>query len=281
MKKTTPQKLSKRLSQYGALSIAIAGIADANSQIVYTDIIPDIDQDDGPSYLLNVNSEGSLSDTINDFEIHLDFGIDLKIRPLTGSNEVLGNPYSSGSTFLVYPFALDEGVPISDSPSMGTWFNNSYSLGYLDLNYSSGVRGYWDNVQDKYLGLRFNIGSNIHYGWARLTVGSSGSVWVIRDYAYNADPGDPINAGEGIPLGIDDNVFSGVKIVALNKSIALFNLPQQTNYRLFTIAGQSVLEGKIDTNIHTIEASTLANGIYIIELKDSTSNAVIRKKIVL
>ena len=70
MKKITPQKLSKKLAQYGALSMAIAGVADANGQIVYTDITPDHDQSMG-NYLLNVNSEGSLSDAIDDFEIHL------------------------------------------------------------------------------------------------------------------------------------------------------------------------------------------------------------------
>ena len=37
MKKTTPLKLSKRLTQYSALSLAVAGLADANGQgVVYT-----------------------------------------------------------------------------------------------------------------------------------------------------------------------------------------------------------------------------------------------------
>ncbi|MCH7524767.1 MAG: T9SS type A sorting domain-containing protein [Bacteroidetes bacterium] len=69
--------------------------------------------------------------------------------------------------------------------------------------------------------------------------------------------------------------------MAINKSIALFNLLQATNYRLFSITGQSVLDGKITNNTYVIEANTLANGIYIIELQDAESNAVIRKKIVL
>ena len=98
MKKITSKKLSKRVAQYGAFSIAIAGMTDANGQIQYTDIVPDHDQDMG-SYLLNVNSEGSLMDAIDDFEIRLIDSSDLRIRPLTGNNEVLGNPYSSGSSF--------------------------------------------------------------------------------------------------------------------------------------------------------------------------------------
>ena len=69
--------------------------------------------------------------------------------------------------------------------------------------------------------------------------------------------------------------------MALNKSIALFNLPQQTNFRLFNITGQSVLDGKIENNTHVIEANTLASGIYIIELTDASSKSVIRKKLIL
>ncbi|MBE9490507.1 MAG: T9SS type A sorting domain-containing protein, partial [Bacteroidetes bacterium] len=159
-------------------------------------------------------------------------------------------------------------------------FNNSFNIGVQDLNYSSGSRGNWSNKDDKYLGLRFNISGNTHYGWARLTVSVAGSTWVIKDYAYNTIPDEPITAGQ-MTLGIDDNVFSGVKIVALNKSVALYNLPQQTDYRLFSLTGQSVLNGKISNTTHVIEANTLSSGIYVIELKDKISNAVIRKKIVL
>lgn len=141
------------------------------------------------------------------------------------------------------------------------------------------------------IGLRFQIEGNTHYGWARLDVGANQNNWVIKDYAYNASlagsgrdilaEGAPIMAGEGLPLGIDDNVFSKIKIVALNKSIALFNLPQETNYRLYSLTGQSVLDGKIENDTYVIEAKTLSSGVYIIELEDNNSKAVIRKKIVL
>ena len=41
MKKTTPQKLSTRIAQYGALSLAIASVADANGQMIVHNDIPD------------------------------------------------------------------------------------------------------------------------------------------------------------------------------------------------------------------------------------------------
>ena len=282
MKKITSKKLSKRVAQYGAFSLAIAGMTDANGQIQYTDIVPDHDQDMG-SYLLNVNSEGSLMDAIDDFEIRLIDSSDLRIRPLTGNNEVLGNPYSSGSSFYAYPLAMNDGDTISNNASPGSWFNNSFSGGggsIMDLNYSSGVRGNWSNKTDKYLGLRFNINGDTHYGWARLTVGVAGSEWVIKDYAYNTIPDEKINAGQKT-LGVNSYVLTHIKIVALNKSIALFNLPQKTNYKVFNMTGQAVLDGKIANDTYSIEANTLANGIYIIELQDANTKAVMRKKIVL
>jgi hypothetical protein len=82
-------------------------------------------------------------------------------------------------------------------------------------------------------------------------------------------------------LGLEDNVISEVKIKAFNKSVSLHNLPSRTNYQLFNMSGQSVLNGKISSSEYTIEANTLSTGIYIIELRDLNSNAVVRKKIVL
>ena len=88
-------------------------------------------------------------------------------------------------------------------------------------------------------------------------------------------------AGEGGSLSIEKNDFSKIKIVVLNKSIALYNLPETSSYKLYTMTGQSVLDGKIENNTYVIEANTLASGVYIIELKDANSDAVISKKVVL
>ena len=41
------------------------------------------------------------------------------------------------------------------------------------------------------------------------------------------------------------------------------------------------MEGKTNQNTYVIEATTQAKGIYIIEVMDQNSNAVVRKKIIL
>jgi hypothetical protein len=70
------------------------------------------------------------------------------------------------------------------------------------------VKGSWYNVQDKYLGLRFEINGQIHYGWVRLSVKRIVSKIrfeerylkvAVKDYAYESTPGKAIAAGDGGP----------------------------------------------------------------------------------
>jgi hypothetical protein len=53
-------------------------------------------------------------------------------------------------------------------------------------------------VTNRYLGLKFKIGSDYHYGWARVTVtttANSGFSAVLTGYAYETIPGKAIVAG--------------------------------------------------------------------------------------
>jgi len=290
MKKTTPKKLSKKLAQYGTLSLAIGGLVDVNGQIVYTDVNPDVGGAN-VTYELDLNKDG-----IVDFEIinNLDsssFNDWLAMKAAPG-NSIIGQTSFSFGHYFYFAKALNFGTIISQNNS--SWYSGwgvNANSSYFELNYSNCIDSLsqWCDVTDKYLGLRFQIDGNTHYGWARLDVALDQNNWILKDYAYNSGlatgrvraEGASIKAGEGGPLGIDDNLFSNVKITALNKTIALFNLPQSTNYRLFSLAGQSILDGKIVGNTYVIEANTLSNGVYILELKDENSKGIIRKKIVL
>ena len=47
------------------------------------------------------------------------------------------------------------------------------------------------------------------------------------------------------------------------------------------MTGKEVLNGTASGNDYVIEANALANGIYIIELEDVNTKAVLRKKLIL
>ena len=275
MKKTTSLNLSKKLASYGALTASIIGVADASGQsIIYTDVNPDFSGTGGSEYLLDIDNNGT-----NDFRIHAQIGSyysNLYLQPLTASNEALG---SGGATY-AYPFALSNNDVISSGA--GSWFNNSFSNGAMSLNYYGCSFGNWCNTTDGYLGLRFNIaGSGIHYGWIRLDVGGNGSSWTIKDYAYHDTPGSSILAGQQ-SLSVEGfEAQNQVKIVALNQTIGLYNLPNTTKYSVFNMAGKVVLNGTTENSEYVIEANNIASGVYILELTDQNTNAVIRKKVVL
>ncbi|MCK8479129.1 T9SS type A sorting domain-containing protein [Psychroserpens algicola] len=269
MKKTTSSKLSKQLTKYGALTAAIVGVADANGQSIIYDDIPDFTGGIGDTFLLDLNNDGT-----DDFQIRHNGSSNLYIDPLTASNDVLG---SGGATF-AYPFNLSSGTAISSGAN--SWFNNGFAGGFQSLNYGSCSFGNWCSVTDGYIGLRFNISGSIHYGWAQLDVDQTGSVWTVKAKAYHDTAGSAINAGQET-LSIDNTVLEAIKIVSLGKSIGLYNLTEATNYRLVNMTGKVVLNGTTTDANHVIEANTIANGIYIIELTDVNSKAVIRKKVVL
>ena len=285
MKKTTPQKLSKRLAQYGALTVAMAGVADANGQIIgYHDVDPD-EGGVGVSYQIQMNIENG--DNTVHFTLRHDGDASypyFTIENMAGNSFLGLNSDAGGYGFFDYPYALNSGAVIS-SAAPNSWINVG---GYTTMSFDSCNPSFalpneqWCGLTgDKFLGLRFKIGTDTHYGWARINNNGNNGNWLIKDHGFNPTPDAPINANEQITLGINNNALSTVKIVALNKSIALYNLPQTSSYRVFNISGQSVLNEEISNNTHVIEATNLASGIYIIELTDVSSKAVIRKKLIL
>jgi len=283
MKKTTLQNLANRLTKYGSLTLAFAGITDVSGQIIYTDVDPDVGGA-GNGYPLDLNNDGELeffifqsnwgpsasNPAVRMFPVNQYYG--------SKTNAVLA---STAGPF-IYPYALNFNDLIN---STNPAWNSGYS--YMDLQYGNCyTNSNWCGVTDKYLGLRFEVlngpgpgDDQTFYGWAKLDVIDS-SNWLIKEYAYNSTPGESITAGQ-LPLGLDDSTLSKIKIVAANKQIELYNLNEATNYSLYSLTGQEVLKGTTSNRDYTIDVNTVASGLYIIELGDITSNAVLRKKVVL
>lgn len=272
MKKITSEKLSNKLVKYGAFSAAILGVANASGQIVYTDIADvTVGLDDRVSVDLNNDAIGELLFGVNSTG---DFAFVFTVASVSAtaynSNAIVGfasGPYN-------YPSNLTAGTEIN-----GT--NGVFSMGRGDFNYSScGYPGsqFCDGL-DGYVGLHFDVAGNTHYGWIRIQVAADASSIIIKDYAFNATPGGPIEVGQ--TLGVEESTINNIRVVALDNNISLYNLPQSTNYTLYSTSGQSILNGSTDSNTYVIEANSIASGVYLLELSDPSSNSVIRKKIVL
>jgi hypothetical protein len=69
----------------------------------------------------------------------------------------------------------------------------------LDSNDTYGGRGYWINSRNQFLGLKFMIDGQTHYGWARLSTGVDKICKLkalLTGYAYETEPDTPILTGK-------------------------------------------------------------------------------------
>jgi hypothetical protein len=72
--------------------------------------------------------------------------------------------------------------------------------------------GSWGDAMNRYLGIRFQIGGEIHYGWARLDVGLRYRRIKVKltGYAYETQPDTPIRAGDTGQEDPDDDSTSQI-----------------------------------------------------------------------
>lgn len=170
------------------------------AQIVYTDVSPDSLV--GSVYELDVNNDGTA-----EFRIMAvtEGGIAIvKAEGITPEDSLAGY-YGGFPNVAGYPFALSSETSIGISNS---WVDK----GILGGNHPVIMEdAKWNAGQSRYLGLRFNIAGNVHYGWARLRVESGYTAFTVREYAYNSAAGEPILSGV---VGVDEvgSVFSELSI---------------------------------------------------------------------
>ncbi|MBI1191545.1 MAG: hypothetical protein GC205_00030 [Bacteroidetes bacterium] len=196
----TPSKRSKpssasKLSSYSALAaVFLAGTAkSAEADIIYTDVDPD-------AFLVNSTISIDFNDDgINDFTLQqYNFGygtFESNFAVLEGipgfSYGIIGLP--GGYSYLAQ--ALNPG----DFIGPGANFNSS-DYGILGSFFAFGSSvfgvGEWSAVTDRYLGVKFQIGPNTHYGWIRLDAEINCSALRVKDFAYEDSPGVPILAGD-------------------------------------------------------------------------------------
>ena len=187
----TPRTLSvsnqRRLTAYATAATAagvgvLALATPSEAEVVYTPTHLKLKAqfETGQGYKLDLNGDG-----IADFElINSTFGHggEQQAKP-RGRNQVLGaGPYAS---------ALSSGAAIGPSGP----FNGAIVMAeWLDSSGSITVKGPWENVRNRYLGFRFLIQGEYHFGWARISL--YGNDMQLLGYAYETVANQPINAGQ-------------------------------------------------------------------------------------
>lgn len=212
MSNTTKNK-KDILMKYSAVAGAFLASGAVNAQINYTDVNPDVVLDNTtPQYDMDLDG-----DMVNDFGfIVSSFSFSYGAYQIAGSaagvaigsgNSVAGSMSSTssgGSQFNVTPITAGNPINASNVWSNGGSYGSAIFAGNASIatfSYPLGSFGSFSG-NDIHLGVKFQIGANTHYGWIRMDVLPDGSQVTIKDYAYNANPNEVINAGQTV--GIED-----------------------------------------------------------------------------
>lgn len=255
MKKNTKTSLSNNLAKYGALSLAIAGVADATGQVIFTDVDPDF-----------VGLASESSEFFGDFN---DDGID-DLRIISGvfGNEdftAINNNAGAVSGLTVgqmvgnytYALNLDEGTLISAGTGE---FGNVGSLCYLD-GIADTFCGAGNSTPDGFAGIEFTVDGNTHYGWVELT-GVTASTFTVTGFAFNATPDEPIAAGD-TGLSVNDQAFENFNYTVANGMLTMSAKTAMENVTIFNISGQQVINKGLSSTNENVEISNLSTGVYI------------------
>ena len=193
-----PASLHKQLNMY-ALAASAAGVsllaldAPAVAKIVYTPAHIEIPPNS--QFFLDLNHDRVVVDFVfknylgtEDGRYRAYFGVNFSTDP--GGNQVFGGTPGFCAA------GLRKGKTIGPNKHFVTL--NQYMASYLSTSLGKCP---WSEQKPRYLGLKFFVNGQTHYGWARFQVhfGNGyppGIHAVLSGYAYETIPNKPIIAGE-------------------------------------------------------------------------------------
>jgi hypothetical protein len=199
----TPSRLSdsvhRQLNMY-ALAASAAGVGvlalsqPAEGKIVYTPVHKYIGP--GHSFRLDLNHDGKIDFTLsNAATCGTDQCHDVLFQKPAPGNSAVGYIWDSSR---LLASALNRGAHIGRGAAFQKGRAILEAIFFSSQGESTGVYGRWYDVNGHYLGLKFQIGGQTHYGWARLNVELAGKTIdaLLTGYAYETIPSMPIIAGK-------------------------------------------------------------------------------------
>ena len=191
--KALDKKLAAYVTVATAAGVAMLAAPDAAAEIRYTPV--HILVASGATYWIDLNHDGT-----NDFGLHRRqiFGgsLLLAVPGDAGVNEVVKAPDGRSDSAA----ALMVGAAIGPNQKFTSRTSYAYGGFFMALVGSSGsqtfFKGPWKDQINKYVGLKFFVNGEFHYGWARMTVTHDLKWTAVTGFAYETEPNKPIRAGD-------------------------------------------------------------------------------------
>lgn len=261
----------KKLSQFLFFLAAFLSVK-LNGQIIYTDIDPDStvsasDSEVIKSYFIDLDNNGTY-----EFELR-------HFNPGGGheSVELHQNLHTNGNQKVLI-LSNGHSKVLSESDTVG-YYSPQWGLDQYGI-----LNTPWYGPGDKYLGFRFKISGNWHYGWARVNMPSDRFSFTIKDYAYNSVPGQSIIAGQATS-GTEETKYTSVSVYPnpfCTLTVFQFRSPlNNAELRIFDLNGQKI---RIIKNISgyamTFERNGLPAGLYAFQLAKGNELLAVGKLVI-
>jgi hypothetical protein len=181
--------LNKKLVAYMAAASAagvslLAGSPSAEAKVVYTAVNLKV----APSVAIDLNNDGIVDFTIHNYDPPFFHSIWPLAEPAPG-NFVRGRASAADAGF----FGVPNG-PAGFFATGTTYFNQGVLMARFFQYSRTSFAGPWAGVTNRYLGFKFLIDGQVHYGWARVSVPDIYDS-VVTGYAYETIPNKPIVEG--------------------------------------------------------------------------------------
>ena len=249
MKKITQKKISKNLAKYGALTIALAGIADASGQIVFTDVDPDFVGGATDTFAIDFNNDGTIDANI----VQLNNGnYELVQANVPDGNAVLVTTNGAGAYLYGVNFAAGETISAGAAPATGSFGSFCAGPGYTGSEFC--------DTTDGFVGIQFEVDGGTHFGWVGVDVGNSSS-FTVRGYAFEATPDTPIEAGA--VLSLEDNTIEGFSSFVKGDVLTLNARTPMESLTIHNISGQELISRKLSNTSELIDLSAFSTGVYV------------------
>jgi hypothetical protein len=247
MTKITKKDFGKKLAKYGALSLAIAGVADATGQVVFTDVDPDFVGGLGDSFAIDFNDDGTddiqvLQSNNGNYEL-------VQALPTAGNGVIAA---SNGG--YLYASNLAEGAVIDASGAFGSFGSFCAGGGYTGSQFCGAGEGF--------IGVQFDVAGATHYGWVKASAADS-SNFTVTGYAFEATPDTAIEAGDQGSLGLADQAFNNFEFFTSNDVLTMKAASAMESIVVYNLNGQVVLNRALSSTTESIDLSSQATGVYI------------------
>lgn len=253
---------------------AIALSTSLFAQVNYTDIDPDVVINATPTgEFHDVDFDGDGSVDVQFYAAELNLGAPARVSVcFLAENEFTAMVGIIDGNGLATPSPLSLNTPINAS---STWQDTAASANEyynaVDVDGLGAFVGTCATGTDVYLGVRFLIGSDLHYGWVLVNITTNSSSTTIKAYGYEETADTEILAGaQPSSASINKNVLSSS--VYPNPAVNELNIKineQIVSINVLTLDGKVVISSN---NNSKIDVSELNSGLYIYQVVTVAGN---------